>query len=264
MTTITRFTKEQLIARANHMLCVGKAFLTEHPEYDGMAKDVELFGIALSSLTAEPVAWTDADELRDANNGGSGYLFSIGGDANKFADPRRQLVLYTATPVPGLPDEIRNQLKAEGLADLLRDARDYAPLTSEQWETLTNNWHQTFVGLSGENDACRAAMLQGKASDNSPVIPDCYSLVPVPDEFLGAGQNERGMFELSEDCMCRLAVALSQQSKGMVTPPGYVMVPVEPTIEMLNEFDSIIDYGAEDSKDAWNRLIAAAPQQEVK
>lgn len=44
---------------------------------------------------------------------------------------------------------------------------------------------------------------------------------------------------------------------------GWVAVPVEPTEEMLDEFDSIIDYGAEDSKDAWSRLIAAAPQQEV-
>ncbi|EOG3908197.1 hypothetical protein ACLBR3_003784, partial [Salmonella enterica] len=47
-------------------------------------------------------------------------------------------------------------------------------------------------------------------------------------------------------------------------PPGYVMVPVEPTMEILDEFDSIIDYGAEDSEDAWSRLIAAAPQPEVK
>ena len=46
-------------------------------------------------------------------------------------------------------------------------------------------------------------------------------------------------------------------------PPGYVLVPVEPTMAMLDEFDSIIDYGAEDSKDAWRRLISAAPQQEV-
>lgn len=50
-----------------------------------------------------------------------------------------------------------------------------------------------------------------------------------------------------------------------VAPPGYVMVPIEPTMAMLDEFDSIIDHGAEDSKDAWSRLIAAAaPQQEVK
>lgn len=46
-----------------------------------------------------------------------------------------------------------------------------------------------------------------------------------------------------------------------VAPPGYVMVPVEPTKEILDEFDSIIDYGAEDSVDAWHRLLVAAPQE---
>ncbi|EPO3378205.1 hypothetical protein [Enterobacter hormaechei] len=57
-----------------------------------------------------------------------------------------------------------------------------------------------------------------------------------------------------------------------VIPDGWVAVPVEPTIAILDEFDSIIDYGAEDSKDAWSRLLAAAwikslpaaPQLEVK
>lgn len=46
-----------------------------------------------------------------------------------------------------------------------------------------------------------------------------------------------------------------------VSPPGYVMVPKEPTREILDEFDSIIDYGAEDSEDAWRRLLAAAPKE---
>lgn len=46
-----------------------------------------------------------------------------------------------------------------------------------------------------------------------------------------------------------------------VALPGYVMVPKEPTREMLDEFDSIIDYGAEDSQDAWRRLLAATPQE---
>lgn len=79
----------------------------------------------------------------------------------------RALHPNAAPPAPVVPDEIRNKLKAEGLADLLKDARDYAPLTSEQWETLTNNWHQTFVGLSGENDACRASMLDNCATVES-------------------------------------------------------------------------------------------------
>ncbi|EOV6195436.1 hypothetical protein ACN94K_002541 [Klebsiella quasipneumoniae] len=46
-----------------------------------------------------------------------------------------------------------------------------------------------------------------------------------------------------------------------VAPPGCVMVPKEPTREILDEFDSIIDYGTEDSEDAWRRLLAAAPQE---
>ncbi|QXA85522.1 hypothetical protein I6L73_11780 [Klebsiella quasipneumoniae] len=44
-------------------------------------------------------------------------------------------------------------------------------------------------------------------------------------------------------------------------PDGYVMVPKEATKEILDEFDSIIDYGAEDSVDAWHRLLAAATQE---
>lgn len=61
---------------------------------------------------------------------------------------------------------------------------------------------------------------------------------------------------------CRAAMLHAGNSP--VTPDGYALVPVEPTMAMLDEFDSIIDHGAEDSKDAWGRLIAAAPQQEVK
>ncbi|WP_313411350.1 hypothetical protein [Atlantibacter hermannii] len=60
-------------------------------------------------------------------------------------------------------------------------------------------------------------------------------------------------------------------SQPYTLPDGYALVPVEPTIAMLDEFDSIIDYGADDSNDAWRRLLAAAwikslpaaPQQEA-
>lgn len=62
--------------------------------------------IALDSLDAKPVAWTDEEELRDANVAGIGYLFGIDKEANKFADPRRQIMLYRhAQPAPVVPDE---------------------------------------------------------------------------------------------------------------------------------------------------------------
>ena len=113
----------------------------------------ELARIALTSTEAEPVAWTDADELRDANNGGSGYLFSIGGDANKFADPRRQMMLYTAPPAPvSVMDEAQSRelFEKNCMANIERNKWHpdlYAHLPArEQWAA----W-----------EACRAAMLQG-------------------------------------------------------------------------------------------------------
>lgn len=55
---------------------------------------------------SEPVAWTDEEELRDANAGACGYLFGIGCAANKFADPQRQIMLYRhAQPAPALVGE---------------------------------------------------------------------------------------------------------------------------------------------------------------
>lgn len=58
---------------------------------------------------------------------------------------------------------------------------------------------------------------------------------------------------------CR--AAMLQAGNSPAIPDGYVLVPKEATKEILDEFDSIIDYGAEDSVDAWHRLLAAATQE---
>lgn len=59
---------------------------------------------ALREAGKEPVAWTDKEELRDAGNGGCGYLFSLNGNANKFSDPRRKIMLYAVTQLPAVPE----------------------------------------------------------------------------------------------------------------------------------------------------------------
>ncbi|MDT7086215.1 hypothetical protein RQL60_14555 [Citrobacter europaeus] len=177
-----------------------------------MADAVKVIDGAIAAFGAEPVAWTDEEELRDAKVAGIGYLFGIDKDANKFADPRRQIMLYRhAQPAPRfIPPE----------------------LTREEYRRrfmMEDNFDDTY---RGGWKACRAAMLQ---AGNSPVIG--IDLASEPDRSVEVRH---------------------------FTPPGYVMVPVEPTMAMLDEFDSIIDYGTEDSKDAWSRLIAAAPKQEAK
>ncbi len=87
---------------------------------------------------------------------------------------RVQTPLYTAPPAPAVPGELRNVYRAEGLAEVLKDAREYAPLTAEQWGTLVKNWHQTFVGLSGDANSCRAAMLTQPVSQGYKLPPHAY------------------------------------------------------------------------------------------
>lgn len=60
---------------------------------------------------SEPVAWTDEEELRDVNVAGIGYLFGIDREANKFADPRRQIMLYRHAQQPVVLDSGREQFE---------------------------------------------------------------------------------------------------------------------------------------------------------
>ncbi len=120
----------------------------------------ELARIALASLEDYPAeiderasfdAWNNEDNLPIAGVGAK--------NAAWLAWQARSQVASLPSPAPVVSAEIRNGFKAEAMAELLKDAHDYAPLTAEQWETLVNNWQQTFMGLSGEGDSCRAAML---------------------------------------------------------------------------------------------------------
>ncbi|HCO7112574.1 hypothetical protein [Escherichia coli] len=92
MTTITRESAEI------------KSFITDFlsdPAHDNQSSNsllADVFRIALASLEAEPVAWTDDEELRDVEQIGLGYLLPCPPD--KYADPRRVIPLYRVPPVP--------------------------------------------------------------------------------------------------------------------------------------------------------------------
>ena len=64
---------------------------------------------AQPAADSEPVAWTDEEELRDANAGACGYLFGIDCSANKFADPRRQIMLYRHAQSAPDRDQVRRE-----------------------------------------------------------------------------------------------------------------------------------------------------------
>ena len=111
---------------------------------------IELAQIALAAMDSEPVAWTDEEELRDANESGSGYLFGIGHDANKFADPRRQIMLYRhAQPAQVVPEEATPDSIEILASGRCRDHVVY------QWDKDQRN------AAADSWNACRAAMLNG-------------------------------------------------------------------------------------------------------
>ena len=66
---------------------------------------------ALAGMEQEPVAWTDAEELRDLKRDGYAAMLSLSRKDCEHADPRRQILLFThpapsilAAPV-AVPDE---------------------------------------------------------------------------------------------------------------------------------------------------------------
>ena len=74
------------------------------PDDVAAAKNLALYEIALASLTAEPVAWTDEQELRDVEKDGCGYLFKAN-PISPNADRRRVIKLYRhVPPAPVVPD----------------------------------------------------------------------------------------------------------------------------------------------------------------
>jgi len=171
------FTKEQLVNQAREEV----DFWRERDEVipsQQTAIRLRLAEITLAALTAEPVAYMYKDNLHTDARFSLHTRFGNWSQEDINEYEITEIPLYAAPPAPVVTAEIRNRFRAEGLAELLKDVRDYAPLTAEQWETLTNNWHQTFVGLSGEGDACRAAMLQG-AEPVQEWIP-CSERMPNP------------------------------------------------------------------------------------
>ncbi|MGR7849468.1 DUF551 domain-containing protein [Klebsiella aerogenes] len=132
---------------------------------------------------SEPVAWTDEEELRDANESGSGYLFGIERDANKFADPRRQIMLYRhAQPAP--------------VASFYRDGIEAAAKWLDQQREAYDSEHGWSDPDTGTfefgNDAQRdySSTLEELAegiralhpnTGNSPVIPDTW--IPVSERM---------------------------------------------------------------------------------
>lgn len=203
--------------------------------------------IALASLEAEPVAYMVGTQLLENMTQAIAYK----------ADTALQIKpLYTAPP---------------------------APVSVPAAMEIDDDFDSAFEhGKAVGWNAYRAAMLQAEPVSNRDELPLDY-LQGHKDGLEWAAQLAEANHPQTGDWLYDDPIDLArairkgpdmptvQGGNSPVIPDGWVMVPVEPTIAILDEFDSIIDYGAEDSKDAWSRLLAAAwikslpaaPPQEV-
>ncbi len=159
MTTITKeFTKEQLIAKAQEQIAFCRDTKITGEGRTHVNQCSSLFEIALAALTAEPVAWTDAEELRDLRTVGFCEMFTVE-PVSKDADMYRVIPLYTAPPVPvSVPDGLKQAVEF------------YEQVKQENIPVETGAWKDAVNWVLEE--ACRATMLQANQRDLSqPVDP---------------------------------------------------------------------------------------------
>ncbi|EPM2011018.1 hypothetical protein ACTK50_002997 [Salmonella enterica subsp. enterica serovar Braenderup] len=90
MTTITKEEVKAFIEQIESDLANG---------WEAQIFELKLARIALASLDAEPVAWTDEQELRDVEKDGLGYMFTVN-PIVPGADPCRVIRLYAEPPAP--------------------------------------------------------------------------------------------------------------------------------------------------------------------
>lgn len=181
MTTITRFTKEQLIARINKQIDIN-ATIIERLGDDSAAvselavktatMDMKILDAAAASLTAPPVYqaqygndWRDVERAQYDDHAAHG-------------SPVR--IVYAAPPASVSVPVALNRLRSI-VADPRALPRRKEWISGQQYSYVLLENVEAMV-----DDACRAAMLQGKAEQpqnaqqNIPGnIPDGYALVPI-------------------------------------------------------------------------------------
>ena len=261
----------------------------------------ELAHIALRSLDAESIAWTDNEELKDANKGYPAYLFAIDGEANKFADPRRKIMLYTAPPAQPVSEPYK--LPSRVTAQDMRETFNYL-MSEEEAQAAANGFNQCLLELPDvSTDTKRLNWLDAQNTRlneyygtsygwrfdanfqrNAMMLNDCNFPVmtvrqAIDEAMLGSASAQDGKSASTE---LPNHSNLSTNSPGI--PDGWKLVPIEPTEEMIvRGFESRPDesfsepeaweeyaamsgckQAAHRAKLCWAAMLAAAPTQESK
>lgn len=202
----------------------------------------ELARIALASLEAEPVAWTDEEELRDVRKYGFGEIFQCPPD--KYADSRRVIPLYRELPAQVVPDDwqlVPKKITLEmecalSKADSYEIGWLWALSAAPKYEV------QNAKRVQNALNACRAAMLQSgnfrenknsstnnfreiaETSTNSPVIPDevlsaIREVARIRADFDDFDGDRRGIGDCLDEAEQELIVTINKYASQLAVEP---------------------------------------------
>lgn len=214
-----------------------------------MAMAAELQERRNAERDSNPVGWTDEAELRDVEKDGCGYLFKAN-PITPHADPRRVIPLYRHAQQPVVPRvtcwSCRNQVEISAIG-----------------------------GCDGYCPECDAPIDLGEEPYTSeqpvPVVPDIDELrlaFEAAERESGDGFNlhKYGIGYADDktqgrwDTWLACRAAMLQAGNYPVIPDGYVMVPKEPTPEILAVISEAIK-SMRGSAATYARVLAAAPQE---
>ncbi|EGL1721321.1 hypothetical protein [Salmonella enterica] len=289
MTTITsKFTKERLIDWAVVAVAERVRDLKDAPESVEAAANLKLAEITLASLTAEPVAYIFRHP--------AGELFwSLTDESNKGQND--VMPVYAAPPVPVMPAELHpdtQNLVADFctvLAEKLYKAQlkyGYdADWKQDGWHTqCLSHFHQHIAKGDPRDVAAYCAFMWYHGwkteSVSGPVVPEEITDESTEQRLMGrrwahsfcAGWNACRAVMLqskNRDLSQPVDPQISEYEKIMLRA-GWVMVPVEPTDEMIvaamdsddvtyNESDDTVFYVHH--CEIYKAMLAAAPQPET-
>ncbi|EBV3643923.1 DUF551 domain-containing protein [Salmonella enterica subsp. enterica serovar Kottbus] len=194
MTTIT---KERLTKILIETMALIKERSSRTGDSSGISTEVnaELFAevthIALASLEAKPVAWTDAEELRDLRTVGFCEMFTVE-PVSKDADMYRFIPLYTDSPVSERERIRREHAEWSDLPELIEGMEVSVDVSTCDFDA-GHRYFGTVTEVSELDTAKNGYILLVQdakpnfdVNGNSPVIPggwiSCSERMPDNDE----------------------------------------------------------------------------------
>ncbi len=223
-------------------------------------EDAEQHAAALNSLSVPdgvqvaavvvPSPWAPAEHWKYAAEQERDARADLRAAALISDKERAELSRYRSGVAKGLLVAAKPKTEESAVADVAHWEKSLVDMWPADEDDEQGDWHIGTIADDGYRlPVVTVEARQYDAPGDSEKI--ARALVTLWTQAFAGGLCDMGRAELN-DYRRRLA-------KGFAVDEGWRQVPVVATEAMLEEFDSIIDHGAEDSHDAWIRLLNAAP-----